>query len=1083
MISFSLTYGSPASLFQGTAYSGALHRHRNKNWCAFIVQKNVSCAVQGNVESFVQPEVAPCPTHQPDCEQQVMYRSQFRPTYRISYKTVTELEWRCCPGYQGPDCTELKGTPNRQTVLEPEPRPHPLPRPGQARHTQRPERREIGRHGIRSSGVDKARQLEAEMHRLSQTVQDLQAAMSNMADNLRTDFQVDANKMLVTLLNNMSPPDSAKTGDSEENGAHLDGHQATKGRTFGEKGMEEVMARLNDMTDALKSKDKELEELRGALSGQEGQIRMLMDASQGPPITVGDASDIDILQSYIDGKFEKLRKDLAQEMEDNVATLKSTCDDKIQSVQKACDDSRENRYVSLTQLVDNKEADLRKEIRDLRLDLAKSDGLVRTHRQTTPARRNEDDGDLRQEVERIAEAHRILNARVDNELEHLSMLQLEDLFGPRIEELEDRMNVTERNAEAHSFFVQEKLSKDIADEVAKLHQLLDERLNVMEDQFTTMLVEMSNSSFPGMLSGTVDAMQNEVNSHKYLIQGMEDKLNAIAQTCTTDCKSSSETPTPTSMDSLVKDVQICRNDLDALHSAVRNNADKLTELKNIVGQLSSDDSRNKLNMQDFQSRLTSLQDNVNGLTGAVTGLGDFVSKYSQDLQSLNFTCCQAGQIGRVQMPSQPVGRGTVTDRQVEQLRTRLDRLSTQVTTELSSCKKSTDEVAEDVVAMDSRVANLEKICGQTDGVKNVQDVKENLERHIARLWDIVRQVNSTQRSHSGDISNLQRSLQNCQIQLSGIANQILKDVTAKEQGAPVKQERPGSATDSGTPTLPRRSTIHHIHIPLNIPFPATIHPPVHRPPTVHQPPYPRQPHRPQQPTNHRQPSSLPHQPTLNVAPIPRRPVLEAGEAGPPGTMRRVTVRRNQGSESSINPIKGFAGAPEAHVLWNPASKTPVATPVQSENNALFDPFSFSAGLTQRSLVGDFGIILFDKILVNDGGYYNPQTGIFYVPQDGRYLITAVLTAQRGEHVEAVLSVSNRSVQKLDTAGYQDTSLPWMTQDRCACGGSASISLILPLRRGDRVSLVRTAGKLAFSDAREMLSTFSAVYLYTPQTRR
>ena len=28
--------------------------------------------------------------------------------YKIAYKTVTELAWRCCPGYQGYDCMEVK---------------------------------------------------------------------------------------------------------------------------------------------------------------------------------------------------------------------------------------------------------------------------------------------------------------------------------------------------------------------------------------------------------------------------------------------------------------------------------------------------------------------------------------------------------------------------------------------------------------------------------------------------------------------------------------------------------------------------------------------------------------------------------------------------------------------------------------------------------------------------------------------------------------------------------------------------------------------------------------------------------------
>lgn len=36
------------------------------------------------------------------------YRTHFRPMYKIAFKTVTELEWRCCPGYQGHDCREVK---------------------------------------------------------------------------------------------------------------------------------------------------------------------------------------------------------------------------------------------------------------------------------------------------------------------------------------------------------------------------------------------------------------------------------------------------------------------------------------------------------------------------------------------------------------------------------------------------------------------------------------------------------------------------------------------------------------------------------------------------------------------------------------------------------------------------------------------------------------------------------------------------------------------------------------------------------------------------------------------------------------
>lgn len=32
------------------------------------------------------------------------YRTLFKPQYKVGYKTITELEWRCCPGYSGENC-------------------------------------------------------------------------------------------------------------------------------------------------------------------------------------------------------------------------------------------------------------------------------------------------------------------------------------------------------------------------------------------------------------------------------------------------------------------------------------------------------------------------------------------------------------------------------------------------------------------------------------------------------------------------------------------------------------------------------------------------------------------------------------------------------------------------------------------------------------------------------------------------------------------------------------------------------------------------------------------------------------------
>lgn len=63
------------------------------------------------------------------------FQNRFRPTYKIAFKTVTELEWRCCPGYHGLNCRDLKPPPHRQTV--PGIQPYPVPNPGYTtRHTQ-----------------------------------------------------------------------------------------------------------------------------------------------------------------------------------------------------------------------------------------------------------------------------------------------------------------------------------------------------------------------------------------------------------------------------------------------------------------------------------------------------------------------------------------------------------------------------------------------------------------------------------------------------------------------------------------------------------------------------------------------------------------------------------------------------------------------------------------------------------------------------------------------------------------------------------------------------------------------------------
>ncbi|XP_073763682.1 uncharacterized protein emilin2b isoform X2 [Danio rerio] len=176
-----------------------------------------------------------------------------------------------------------------------------------------------------------------------------------------------------------------------------------------------------------------------------------------------------------------------------------------------------------------------------------------------------------------------------------------------------------------------------------------------------------------------------------------------------------------------------------------------------------------------------------------------------------------------------------------------------------------------------------------------------------------------------------------------------------------------------------------------------------------------------------------------------------------------------GVNSSGTSITGYAGAP-----GYPQIPAAAVNPDSVSGDSRITSFvSFSAGLTLVPFPEKIGIIRFNKVLLNDGRHYDPNTGVFTAPVDGRYLLSAVLTAEEGEGIEAFLSVSNRNIQKLFSAESDD----------CECGGSVAVSLPLHLKRGQRVGLVLTAGKLAISTSSEILSSFSAVLLYPTLTQR
>ncbi|XP_031823890.1 collagen alpha-1(XXVI) chain isoform X1 [Sarcophilus harrisii] len=100
----------------GSAPPGSGYANR-RNWCHHTVTRMVSCQVQNGSETVFQRVYQSCRWPGP-CTNLVSYRTLIRPTYKVSYRTVTALEWKCCPGFSGSNCEE------GQFSVHPPPRGH-----------------------------------------------------------------------------------------------------------------------------------------------------------------------------------------------------------------------------------------------------------------------------------------------------------------------------------------------------------------------------------------------------------------------------------------------------------------------------------------------------------------------------------------------------------------------------------------------------------------------------------------------------------------------------------------------------------------------------------------------------------------------------------------------------------------------------------------------------------------------------------------------------------------------------------------------------------------------------------------------
>lgn len=400
-------------------------------------------------------------------------------------------------------------------------------------------------------------------------VLDMQARMTDMSSNLRLDFQEDASKMLVTLMNNLRQPASARGAETHA--------VEVLDLSFPTSGMDEVMNRISQVADSLESKSSTLDELVGRVSRHDGQIHLLMEASQNhlpTPPPAPPAGDGD-LRDYVERKIQALREELMGGMDIKLADLKNSCDYKILSVQEQCE-GQDTNYLSLAELIESKEADLRDEIQDLKAKLV------------VPG--------------------------------NVSSLSPSSVLA-RLDNLETRLNSSDKGKPTLCCSVEETLKLEHADAIKDLRENLEDKLASLEDRLSTMLLDTSIIvQSPGQAED--QDLQKDLNSLKSSVQTLENRFDDLDQLCSKECDAKSAL-----LGNIQQDFQSCRSDVDALETRLEA---QINDFRTTEGQhlnLSS-------SVEDMGAALSHIKGRTDRMEELLSGI---THQHPRTFQSLNPT--------------------------------------------------------------------------------------------------------------------------------------------------------------------------------------------------------------------------------------------------------------------------------------------------------------------------------------------------------------------------------------------------------------------------------------------------------------
>ncbi|KAM7405563.1 hypothetical protein PAMP_000004 [Pampus punctatissimus] len=1031
---------------------GARAASRHRNWCAFVVTKTVSCVVEDGVETYVKPDYHPCAWGSGQCSRVVAYRTYMRPRYKVAYKMVTEMEWKCCHGYSGEDCNDGPAAAAGTQIST----SRPQPRPGGGSSS--------GQGGGQMGQVDneKMRQLEEKIHSLTKNLQDLQSSMNernkpsfsgsgssggrNPADAAQPEIketihsiqtkldQLDNrtqahDKTLVSINNHLV---NGK-GNELEGGSFGGGLNSLKEEILRElerrvslscsscqAGVEDLRRQQQEDRERIRALEKHLNVMEVRYQqGLDGLRREVVN-SQGCCSTISDLqnriTDAERKISLVSENFDVLQTRLDRELSPGGGSTKEDggfrggagdgggvgvggrdlvlTEDKLEDLERHVNNTMEQTKQTCLHLENNLTENFHRKLGDLR--------TVFLDRFDDQAFRIADvELDVGQVKAHVSDHYKSL-AKLQNATSILSQ-RVEDCGcggsgrGGVLEDGGGRAVERGGAGRGGTWGTGEGLLGKGGERDNTTKKSLEWRVIANEDQirhFNTQLKDLSVSG-DSLYDKVVD-LSHDVRKIKDLTGDHGEHFNRIV----------------TEVELLGQDCELCRRLDDELQKLNNHSQHALNHMENRIKRL-------QIRM-DSEGGCSRLQDEGPSTpTGGGSGGSRVVGGGSRAGGSNGTSVRGSGLNTEKPLDGHSVIGGSINNNQLKSLQAELS----EVILTFSSINDTLKGLEHMVQKHGSVIADLgntkDKIISELDKIQ--QEVTEHVEESRDRLDGMYHDVRRFESTLLLETADCKRSADGLEKRLSK-----MEDVCGRLDGV--------------------SESIHKIRDGLN-----------------------------------RHVSSLwTCVSGLNDTVIRHGGVLDVIQRNHDDVqshMKNLNFSLNQAvtrlqnfSEHAPTGLPGARGPPGERGLPGPRGEAGVPGA-----DAHVPKLSFSAALTvpmERA-----GTIIFDKIFVNEGDFYDPRTGVFTAPVDGHYFFSAVLTGHKNEKIEAVLSKSNYGMARVDSGGYQPEGLENnpVAETKTPPGSLAVFSIVLPLQARDTVCIDLVMGKLAHSV--EPLTIFNGMLLY------